>query len=180
MNEFQTHEVTTHQKICGTLRLKRAILILFYVSYVLAALVLGIATKIIAPLLAFIPITVWLLIFITWRYTDIDYEYSMTSGFLSFAKIYGSKSRKAVFEVQIKAMSLIAPYNDAYYEKVRSYSPEVEYYALSSKEADNTYFALFENSQGKKAIFIFEADPRSLSIFKFYNPSATVIERSQK
>ena len=180
MNEFQTYEITTHQRIQGIWLIKRITLVFIYIAFVIAALLLGFLTRISVPLLAFIPIALWLLIFITWRYTDVDYEYSMTSGYLSFSRIYGSRSRKQVFEAHIKSMALIAPYNDDYYDRVRSYAPEVEYYALSEKNATNAYFALFENKDGKKAIFIFEADDRALTIFKYYNSPATVIERSHK
>ena len=178
MNEFQTYEVTTHQKIYGIWLLKRITLIFIYIAFVVAALLFGFLSRISVPLLAFIPIALWILIFITWRYTDVDYEYSMTSGYLSFSTIYGSRSRKQLFETQIKSMSLIAPYTDDYFSRASAYAPEVEYYALSSKGAENAYFALFENADGKKSIFIFEANDRALTIFKFYNSSATVIERS--
>ena len=133
MNEFQTYEVTTHQRIQGIWLIKRITLVFIYIAFVIAALLLGFLTRISVPLLAFIPIALWLLIFITWRYTDVDYEYSMTSGYLSFSRIYGSRSRKQVFEAHIKSMALIAPYNDDYYEKVRSYAPDVEYYALQKR-----------------------------------------------
>lgn len=176
MNEFQTYEVTTHQKIYGAWRIKRIALVIAYVLYVLLALVVGIKTKIAVPLLALVPVTLWMIIFFTWRYTDVDYEYSMTSGYISFSVIYGSRSRKQIFEIQIKGISLIAPYTDDYYEKVLRYAPEVEYYALSSKSAENAYFALFENSDGKKSIFVFEATDRALAIFKFYNSTSTVIK----
>ncbi len=175
MNEFQTYEVTTHQKIYGAWLLKRIALIVAYVAYVLAALVVGLTTKITVPLLALVPVTLWMIIFFTWRYTDVDYEYSMTSGYLTFSIIYGSRTRKQIFQVQIKAITLIAPYTDEYYERARRYAPQVEYYALSSKNAENAYFALFENKDGKKSIFIFETTDRALSIFKFYNSTNTVI-----
>ncbi|MBR2387384.1 MAG: hypothetical protein IKB02_01305 [Clostridia bacterium] len=177
MNEFQTYEVTTHQKIYGSWLVKRIVLIIAYVFYVLAAFILGFTTKITVPLLALVPVTLWMIIFFTWRYTDVDYEYSMTSGYLTFSVIYGSRTRKQIFETQIKAMTLIAPYTDDYFDKAQRYAPEVEYRALSSKNAENAYFALFENRDGKKSIFIFEADDRALSIFKFYNSTSTVTNR---
>ena len=94
MNEFQTYEVTAHQRIQGVWLIKRITLVFIYVAFVIAALLLGFLTRISVPLLAFIPIALWFLIFITWRYTDVDYEYSMTSGYLSFSRIYGLRSRK--------------------------------------------------------------------------------------
>ena len=180
MNEFQTHEVTIHQKVYGEWLVARILLVFFYVVFVIGMLVAGLLTKIFVPLLAFIPIALWFIIFITWRYTDVDYEYSMTSGFLSFSKIFGSRSRKQMFEAQIKSMTLIAPYTKEHMGKIREYAPKVRYTALSSQPSDKACFALFENAKGEKSIFIFEADDRTVSILRFYNPSATLNLRSHK
>lgn len=179
MNEFQTYEVITHQKTEGIWILKRISLIFCYIAYVLALLLIGLSTRIIVPLLALIPITLWMIIYFSWKYVNIDYEYSMTSGHLTFSKIYGSRKRKVMFETEIKSISLIAPYNDKYFAEAERYAPVIEYNSLSSSKASNQYFALFENKDEKKSIFIFEAEEKSLKIFKFYNSSATIIEKKE-
>ena len=177
MNEYQTYEFQTHQKTYGIWIIKKICLLLLYVSFVIIAFTAGFLTRIFLPFLALVPVLTWILVFFTWRYVDVDYECSMTSGYITFSKIYGSRSRKRVFETSIKSMNLVAPYTNEYIDKAIRFSPTVEYNALSSPKAANQYFALFENEDGKKAIFIFEADKRSLEIFRFYNPSSTVIER---
>ena len=177
MNEFQTFEFTTRQKTYGSWLLKKIALVIFYISFVCTALVIGFMARIIVPLLAFVPLATWILIFITWRYVSVEYECSMTSGILTFSKIYGSKSRKTIFKAEIKSMSLIAPYTDEYADKIERFAPTVKYSAISSPKAVQQYFALFENSNANKAIFLFEANKRCLDILKYYNPSATVIER---
>ena len=180
MNEFQTFEFTATQKTHGIWLVKKIALILAYVAFVITVLIVGFLTRIALPLLAFIPLSTWILIFLTWRYVSVEYECSMTSGHLTFAKIYGSKTRKVIFETEIKAMTLIAPYTDEYIKKAEEFCPTVEYSAISSPKADNQYFALFENKDSKKAIFIFEANKRCLDIMKYYNSTATVIERNNK
>ena len=178
MNEFQTYEIITHQKAEGLWIFKRIALILLYIAYVITVFIVGFITRIILPFLALVPLTTAILVFFTWRYVNIDYECSMTSGILTFSKIYGSRSRKTVFETSIKSMSHIAPYETDCQKLIDRYAPSVIYDARSSSKASGQYFALFENSKGKKAIFIFEADDKCLKIFKFYNPSATNIKRS--
>ena len=178
MNEFQTYEVITHQKSEGLWIMKRIALILLYIAYVITVFIIGFTVRIIVPFLAFVPVTAWILIFFTWRFVNIDYEYSMTSGYLTFSKVYGSRSRKTVFETSIKSMSHIAPYTNDCKKLIDRYDPEMIYDARSSTKAANQYFALFENANGKKSIFIFEADDKALKIFRFYNPSATNIQRS--
>ena len=180
MNEFQTFEFTTTQKTYGIWLVKKIALIISYIAFVITVLIVGFLSRIGLPLLAFTPLATWILIFITWRYVSVEYECSMTSGQFTFAKVYGSKTRKVIFETEIKAMSLIAPYTDEYLKKAEAFRPTEEYCALSSPKADNQYFAIFENKDAKRVIFIFEANKRCLDIMKFYNSTATVIERSNK
>ncbi len=177
MNEFQTYEVVTHQKTEGLWILKKIALIFMYIAYVISLFIVALSTRIFVPFLALIPITLWIIVLFSWKYVNVDYEYSMTSGHLSFSKIYGSRKRKPIFETEIRSIVLIAPYTDKYLPQAERYAPTVEYNALSSAKAENQYFALFENKDEKKCIFIFEAEEKSLKIFKFYNPSSTVIEK---
>ena len=177
MNEFQTYEFTTRQKTYGMWIIKKLLLILLYITFVLTAFIVGFITRIFLPFLALVTLLTCVLIFFTWRYVSVEYEYSMTSGHITFSKIYGQRSRKCIFDVEIKSMSLIAPYTNEHIDKAIRFAPTVEYNATSSPSADSQYFALFEDHNGKKAIFIFEATKRSLEIFRFYNPSSTVIER---
>ena len=178
MREFESYEFTVHQKTYGLWIIKKIALILMYIVFVVTAFIIGVMTQIIVPFLAFVPLATWVLVFVTWRYVDVDYECEMTSGYITFSKIYGSKTRKRIFETEIKSISLIAPYTDEYFEKAVQYKPVVEYNALSSPYAEHQYFALFEDIKGKKAIFIFEANKKCLDIFRFYNSHSTVIDRS--
>lgn len=179
MNEFQTYEIITHQKSEGIWIFKRIALILLYIAYVITAFTLGVMTRIIMPLLALVPVSTCILVFFTWRYVDVDYECSMTSGVLTFSKIFASRSRKAVFEINIKSISHIAPYLSDSKKRIDRYAPEVIYDARSSQRADRQYFALFENADGKKSLFLFEPDDKMLKILKFYNASAMSSERSR-
>lgn len=177
MNEFQTYEFTTRQKTYGMWIIKRLILILLYITFALTALSIGFLTGAFIPFFALAPILTCILVFFTWRYVSVEYEYSMTSGHITFSKIYGARSRKCIFDTEIKAMNLIAPYTNEYIDKAIRFAPTVEYNGLSSPRADEQYFALFEDNNGKKAIFLFEATKRALEILRFYNPSSTIIER---
>ena len=177
MNEFQSYEYTIKQKCEGMVLAKRICLIISYVLVSLIVFGLGVITKIFVPFLALLPLSLLVLIYFTWRYVDVEYEISVVSGILTMAKIYSGKSRKSIFEVRIKDMTAILPYNEKNYEKALRFSPTVEYRALSSANSGNAYFALFENEKEEKAIFFFEPDGENgkiLRICKFYNaPSMT-------
>ena len=186
MNEFNTYEFVVHQRIEGKWLLARIGLILLYVSYVLGALLLGITTRIIAPLLALITISLWIIIFITWRYTDVEYEYSITSGELTFSKIFGSRSRRRQLVILLRDAVRIAPLDNGEYSALaESWHPEREYTAVSSMSAPDIYYVLFEfkgadKKEKRRAIFYFEATARALQICRFYNPSGTVMTKTSR
>lgn len=177
MNEFLSYEYTIKQKCEGFLLAKRICLVAIYVLCVLILLGLAVITRIFAPFLALVPLSMWILIYFTWRYVDVEYEISAISGVLTVSKIYGGKSRKKILETSIKNMIAILPYDEKNYQKALRFSPDTEYRAISSESAETVYFALFEidDEKNKKAIFFFEPDGENgkiLKIMKFYNAAA--------
>ena len=186
MNEFSTYEFAVRQKLEGRWILARIGLIFFYVAYVLAWLIMGLQLRIIVPLLALIPITLWIIIFITWRYVSVEYEYSITSGVLTFSKVFGNRSRRKMLEITLKDAVRIAPLDNAEHSaRATAWHPEREYSAISSLTAPDIYYILFEfedlrQKEKRRAIFYFEATAKALSVCRFYNPSATTVTKTQR
>ena len=181
MHRFSSYEFSVSQKREGKWIAARVGLIAFYMLFVLTALLLGLKLRLIVPLLAFIPLSLWILIFVTWRYVQVDYEYSMESGTLSFTKIYGNRQRKRIFTMQLADAVRIAPLADeAEAARGAAYHPEREFVGVSTMYAHDIYFVLFElddakNREKRRAIFYFEATAKALAICRFYNPSGTVV-----
>lgn len=185
MNEFATYEYSVRQKIEGKWIFARIALVFLYLSFVLAWILFGVRTRIFVPLLALIPVTTWMLVFATWRYVSVEYEYSITSGILTFTKVFGGKSRKKILELSLRNAVLIAPLDD---EKARTYAekyrPEREFHAISSLSSPDVYFLLFEyenkkEKQKRRAILYFEATDRALQVCRFYNTSATTVRETR-
>ena len=86
MNEFNTYEFVVAQKHEGKVQLFR---ILAVVSYVLFFCVVAAALILLhfPWMVAVLPIFEWILIFFTWRYRSVEFEYSMTSGNITFSYI---------------------------------------------------------------------------------------------
>lgn len=186
MNEFLTYEFVVSQKTAGKWLAARIGLIAFYCLYPLVVLFLGMKAQIIAPLLAFVPLSLWLIIFITWRYVSVDYEYSVTSGTLTFTKVYGNRSRRKIFEMKLKDAVRIAPLEAPLEaDRATAYAPEREFVGVSSMSAPDIYIMLFElgndkSSEKRRAIFYFEATAKMLSVCRFYNPSGTVLSNTTR
>ena len=186
MNEFLTYEFVVSQRPKGKWLAARIGLIAFYCLYPLVVLFLGMKAQIIAPLLAFVPLSLWLIIFITWRYVSVDYEYSVTSGTLTFTKVYGNRSRRKIFEMKLKDAVRIAPLEAPLEaDRATAYAPEREFVGVSSMSAPDIYIMLFElgndkSREKRRAIFYFEATAKMLSVCRFYNPSGTVLSNTTR
>ena len=187
MNEFSTYEFVVRQRIEGKWLLARIAMITLYVCFVLAWLAFGF-NSIGVPLLALIPVTTWMLVFFTWRYVAVEYEYSITSGELTFSKIYGNRSRRTCLKIKLRDAVRIAPLdNGEHSARAEAWKPQREFSAISSLIAPDIYYILFEYAEkhGKKAekcraIFYFEVTNRALQICRFYNPSATVLTKASR
>lgn len=169
------YEYVVRQKNEGKWRVRRAALITLYVIYPILALGIGFFTRLSVPLLCFIPLSEWMLIFFTWRHVQVEYEYAVVSGVLTFAVIYGGRSRREKLTFPLRSAALIAPVGYRMHEdKLELFAPERAYHAVGSADSPDRYFAMFTNEDGKKCVFYFEATEKMIKICRFYNPAATV------
>ena len=184
MSDFNSFEFTVEQAKEGKWKLARIGMVCLYILYAVAiAVIIGVALPGMVPLFALVPVTLWIIVYFTWRYVSVEYEYSIISGELTFSKIYGGRSRREVMKMRVRDASLIAPLDgDVYSAKATAYQPEKEFSAVSSMTAPDIYFMLFEledPKSGKKsrAIFYFEATAGTLKTCRFYNQAATVVTK---
>jgi len=178
MNDFETYEYVVAQKKTGKYALRKLILIVCYIVYTLVLLAVGMLTRLAAPLLALTPLTLAIIIFFTWRYVNIEYEYSITSGEVTVSKILGGRSRHEMVQFRLRDCSMIAPLQDRMWsEKAELFAAEKSWSALSSEDAEDAYFAAYETEEGKRCIVYFEATEKALKVCRFYNPSATVVTK---
>ena len=175
MEEFLTYEYVVEPKGDSKLKKRKILLIMGYIFYCLGLFVVVLTVgKLFLPLFAMVPLTLWIIYLATWRYINPEYEYSMTSGIITFSVIYGSRVRRKKFEFLIRNMEIIAPYTDMYKDKIKDYNTESYYNGLSSPDSPDAYFALFETEEGEKCVFYFEATSKAIKILRHYNPKTVV------
>ena len=174
MSEFNTYEYVVGVKKGASVTLKKLGMLALYFVFVVLWFVFGFATKF-YPLLALIPITLWILIFLTWRYVNVEYEYSFVSGEMTVSKIFGARTRKKILNIRIKNCTLIAPLSENK-EKVKAFAPVKTTYALSCADSPEAYVALYE-CDGTRGALYFDANEKALKMFRFYNAPATVIKK---
>lgn len=154
------------------LKMKKLALIFAYVLWGAVALIGGASTNIL-PILCFIPLTIWILVFLTWKYTQVEYEYSFFSGKLTVCKILGGRTRKKMVEVQLRDLSSVLPNTERNAAMADSYKADNVYFAASSPKAPDLYIALWEDAETKKrSMLCLELNEKAIRIIKYYNMSA--------
>ena len=179
MNESTNYtEYVVAQKAEGSWLTRRILLVLLYVAVGLVWLVGVVGILKIWPLGMVTPLLIWMLVFFTWRYVAVEHEYIMASGTITFSDIYGRRSRRQKAEFKIKELTKIAPVTDPYKNDYDAKDITVAYDFRGSVKSPDSYFFTFRTDAGKSGVVFFEATAKSLKIFRFYNPSATVMSSS--
>jgi hypothetical protein len=177
-NDFtSTYEYTVEQKPEGKFKLMKLAFISLYIIYPLIFMAILFIIQIF-QLFALVAVTEWMLVYFTWKYVKPEYEYSVTSGRVTFSVIRGKRSRREMLNFAIKDCLQIAPATEReWIERLELYDPEIVYSALSSSDSPDKYYAAFENADGKRCVFYFEATEKMLKLCRNYNSSHTVITK---
>ncbi len=168
MNESTTFEFVVAEKPEGKRRflvtLARIGIIGFMVGFAVLCCLLNV------PMLAILPVSFLGVFMYFWKIFNREFEYSMTSGVMTFSHIYGGIRRKKVLEITIKECKEIAPVTDDTMKHLNELGVEKDYRFVSSTSADDMYFATFEHD-GRSCVAYFEATEKALSILYYYNHS---------
>jgi len=161
----------------GSYKLKRILMILAYILIPGAIAGAFIAMKIL-PILAVLPVCIWMLVFFTWRYVSIEYEYIILDGEFKMMEVYGSKSMRELCRTRVSAMKTIAPYNHAHKAAADAVPADRRIEAVSTMNADDIYYAVFKADDGEDTVVFFEATEKTLKVLRYYN-SETVMTKTR-
>jgi len=161
------------------LKRNRALLLGAYVLYALlyCSFFLGVIPGINIKLpmaLTFLPGTMWIIVFFTWRYVSVECEYQILDGEMKFMEIYGSKNMRELCRVRVSAMTTIAPYTPEYRSALDAIPEENRCYCVSSRDANDIYFGIFKDKAGEDCAVFFEATEKTLKVIKYYNSSVVM------
>ncbi|MBQ1229432.1 MAG: hypothetical protein IIX80_00210 [Clostridia bacterium] len=172
------YEVAVREAKSGKLMLKKALLILAYVGYAAGLLLLGTTAKLILPLLALLPVTLWIIVFFTWRYTQVQYEYSFFAGEMTVCRILGDRFRKTLVKVPIALLCAVLPYEEDFTEQIKRFDAQDTIFAASSLSAPSLRVALWKDpDDGRKLALLFEPDDHALKILHYYNAAALTLRK---
>ena len=164
-------EYTVAEAKNKALKTKKALFLTAYVLFVLV--VFAILSSINPYLIALVPVTLWMVIWLTWRFTQVEYEYSFFSGELTVNRILGNRTRKNLTKVRIQAFSAVFPATELNQSKIEAFAAEKTIFAASEATAENLWVALWEDAEsGKRQALYFEPNEKAIKILKYYNASA--------
>jgi hypothetical protein len=150
--------------------------VLFF-AFWLASALRNIGNKSFVLILLAGALTTFTLVILTWKYLQLEYEYSFWYGRLSIARIYGKKKRKALIDTDLKDLLIIAPATEEYIARAEHFDIEARIIAVSSESAENIWLAVTGGEDERRVLIFFEADERSLNMLKTANPISFVRSR---
>ena len=153
------------------LKLRKTLLILGYIVYVVVFFAIFVSINIF--MCAFVLISSIAVVWLTWRFTQIEYEYSFFAGELTVNRILGNRTRKNLTKVRIQAFSAVFPATELNQSKIEAFAAEKTIFAASEAKAENLWVALWEDAEsGKRQALYFEPNEKAIKILKYYNASA--------
>ena len=164
-------EYTVAEAKNKALKTKKALFLAGYVLYVLV--VFAVLTSINPYLIALVPVTLWMVIWLTWRFTQVEYEYSFFSGALTVSRVLGNRTRKKLLEIRIQNFSSVFEATEMNQSKIEAFAAENTIFAASEAKAENLWVALWTDAEsGKRMALYFEPNEKAIKILKYYNASA--------
>lgn len=166
-------EYTVAEANNKALKTKKTLFIVGYVLYAVIILGLGAGSKIFLPLMCFIPLSLWVIVWLTWRFTQVEYEYSFFSGELTVNRILGNRTRKKLTKVRISDLSAVFPATELNQSKIEAFAAENTIFAVSESGAEGIWVALWTDAEsGKHQALYFEPNEKAVKILKYYNAAA--------
>ena len=168
------YEYTVSEQKNAALTFKKLSLLALYVLWVVGLLLLGMQIKLILPLLALIPVTLWMLVFFTWRLTQVEYEYSFFAGDMTVCRVLGGKSRKTLAKIKLRELCHVYPcYNHANAEQIDAFAADRIIFAASSSQAPTVCAVMWKSEDDVKTTLFFDCNEKAAKILRYYNASAS-------
>jgi len=166
MHESSTYEFVVDEKPEGFQRVKKMLCRIAVLSVPVGFAILCLAVQLYP--VAILPLSFLGLVLYFWKLFNVELEYSMTSGIMTFSRINGGMRRKKVLELTIKDMHEIAPYDEEAREHLETLPLVKNHLFVSHMAAPDIYYAVFEED-GDLQVVYFEATAKALHILRYYN-----------
>lgn len=134
-------------------------------------LILGVSFPGLFPLFFLLTAGAAFLTWFMWRYAQVEYEYLIAEGEMTFSAVYGKKSRRDLFSFPVKEAEKILPYGEEKESCDAFPADETRFYAARFDDED-TLCALITRADGKKVRLFFQGTPAAVTALRRVNPAA--------
>lgn len=152
-----------------TLKRKKLLLVLLYIAFAAAFCTVFLVLAKMPPVIAALPLFLWILCFFTWKYTNIEYTYVTCKGELYIYRVNGYGKAKEVFRRRISDADIIAPAGGEYGEKENGVFAQVLGFS-SCMNSENLYFAAYGDTK-----VYFNVSGVLLNAMKYYSSKNVVL-----
>ncbi len=164
--ELADYEYTVAQKCEGKWRLFKWLMLLGYALFAGGYFLVAYLSRFI-PIVAVLPLFLWILVYFTYKYVKPEYKYVITEGHLHFYYVIGKKQTEKL-KIRLCDAEYILPLENAL-EEIKAFEPKVTYSALPSVHTTDSYAILYTGERGVPSAFIFKATAEALKSLRFYN-----------
>ena len=176
MSEFNTFEFVVDERPEGKRKAMKFWGRFGLIAFISAWVIVSLCTIF---YLAVLPLAMLGVVLYFWKIFNCELEYSMTSGQMTFTRIYGGMKRKKILDLTIKDFRECAPRTAESDAKLKARGDVAKTYSFSSHStAVDQYYALFERD-GQLCVVYFEATEKTLKILRYYNPVTVVTKVSR-
>lgn len=167
----QTYEKAVKVKNNSSQKAKKATALLLYAGFFAFFLLFAIDNvKLLVPIVALGVLLTFILVRWSWKYLNVEYEYSFWYGAVSVAKIYGNKKRRALIDTDMKDLLMVAPANEEYAKKAEHFGIGKRIDATSGDPDQDVWLMVAGREDEDRTLVFFEADQRALSLLREANP----------
>ena len=170
MSEFNTFEFVVDEKAEGKRKLTKFLGRMGLIAIIVAWVIFSFMTY---PGFAILALVYLGLVLYFWKIFNCELEYSMTSGQMTFSRIYGGLKRKKVLDVTIKDFREVAPRTAESDAQIKADGYNKVYMFAPATNSEDQYYATFEQN-GEKCVVYFQAVEKSLKLLRYYN-SKTIV-----
>ena len=158
MNEYDSPNFASFSyqpKNEGKVKLKRSLMVLAYVLYLVAFFLACYLTKLI-PVFAIAPLSLWIIVFFTWKLVSYDFYFEFKGGMLELGTVKvnkkGVRNQKPITAIHVKEALSASLYDPKSFDL----SSVKKIYNLSESEnSDKRIIIVFEEN-GERCAAIFE------------------------
>ena len=166
MHESNTYEFVVSEKPEGLRKLKKILCRIGVLAVPIGFAILCLAVQLYP--VAILPLSLLGVVLFFWKIFNVEYEYSLTSGMMTFSRINGNMRRKKLLELHIKELHEIAPYTDEAKAHLETLPLVKNHIYVSSMAANDIYYSVFEQDKDLQVVY-FEATEKALHILHYYN-----------